>query len=155
MAKGTNVGVAKGFPTTSSVSSRMSRQAVRDTAPELAVRRVLFAAGERYCVAFPVPGRTRCTIDVAFPRRKVAVFIDGCFWHGCAEHKTSPRSNTEAWAAKLAENRRRDQAVDGLLRDQGWSVVRAWEHDDPERICERVHSLLGLSDRERERAAAS
>lgn len=130
------------FATTPSVSSRMSRQAVRDTAPELAVRRALFASGERFRVAFPVPGRGRCTIDVAFPRRKVAVFIDGCFWHGCTEHKTIPRSNSATWTKKLSENRRRDQAVDDLLRGQGWVVVRAWEHEDPDGVCDRVREVL-------------
>lgn len=154
MAANTRRSATAGFVTTPAVSSRMSRQAVRDTAPELAVRRELFAAGERFRVAFPVPGRTRCTIDVAFPRRKVAVFIDGCFWHGCTDHKTTPRSNSAAWRAKLAENRRRDEAVDVLLRGQGWSVVRAWEHDDVSLVCERVREILAIAGTAHEKAVA-
>jgi DNA mismatch endonuclease (patch repair protein) len=73
------------------------------------------------------------------------VFIDGCFWHGCADHKSAPRSNPEAWRAKLAANRRRDVEVEALLQEQGWTVIRAWEHDDPALVSDRVRSALGRS----------
>lgn len=132
--------------TTDDVARRMSRQARRDTRPETALRSALHAAGRRFRVAYPVPGRRRCTIDIAFPRRRVAVFVDGCFWHGCPEHGTQPKSNVERWAAKLASNRDRDRHVDALLRDLGWVVVRVWEHEELEPACARV--LRALDDQE-------
>ena len=133
------------FAGPSAASGRMSRQRVRDTAPEVAVRRALFASGERFRVCYPVPGRSRCSIDVAFPRRRVAVFVDGCFWHGCREHGTTPRTNTEAWTAKIRRNRERDRQLDDHLRAQSWQVVRAWEHEDPRLVGERVLDVLASS----------
>lgn len=106
----------------------MSRQARRDTAPEIALRQRLHAGGYRFRVVWPVPGRARRTIDIAFPRLRVAVFVDGCFWHGCPEHGTSPHTNAEWWQAKLTANRVRDQDTTEHLRAQGWTVIRIWEH---------------------------
>lgn len=106
----------------------MSRLRRRDNEAELAVRRLLHAAGYRYRVAYPVPGMPRRTIDIAFTRAKVAVFIDGCFWHGCAEHGTKPSSNSEWWATKLAANMARDRDTTQWLESQGWTVLRFWEH---------------------------
>ena len=139
MAASTKPSAAATFATTEKVSSRMSRQAVRDTAPELAVRQSLFAAGERYRVAFPVPGRPRCTIDVAFPRRKVAVFINGCFWHGCPEHGRKSFSRNETyWNPKILRTQERDQETDELLTNAGWTVLRFWEHEPPATAAERI-----------------
>ena len=87
----------------------MSRQASKDTAVELAVRRLLHAAGLRYRVEYPVPGLPRRRIDVAFPRAKVAVLIDGCFWHGCPQHATHPKANADWWRTKLERNMARDR----------------------------------------------
>ncbi|WP_233437934.1 very short patch repair endonuclease [Agromyces laixinhei] len=101
----------------------------RDTNPELVVRRVLHAAGMRYRVnATPVPG-VRRTADVVFTRVKLAVFIDGCFWHGCTTHYQRPAKNQAYWDAKVEANRRRDRETDALLRAHGWTVLRIWEHD--------------------------
>lgn len=116
----------------SDVSRRMSVARRRDTAPEVALRRLLHANGLRYRVAYPVPGQRRRTIDIAFTRHKVAVFVDGCFWHGCPEHGTNPRSNNAWWVAKLAANRARDRDTDRLLETLGWTVVRIWEHERPD-----------------------
>ena len=124
------------------VSRRMSAARRRDTAAELALRRELFARGLRYRVAFPVPGQRRRTIDVAFTRAKVAVFVDGCFWHGCPEHGTSPKANSEWWSVKFAANRERDRDTDRLLAEQGWAVVRVWEHEPPTAAAARVLVLL-------------
>jgi DNA mismatch endonuclease (patch repair protein) len=108
----------------------MSTAKRRDTSAELALRRELHALGLRYRVAYPVPGQRRRTIDVAFTRAKVAVFVDGCFWHGCPEHGTKPRSNSEWWSTKLAANKARDRDTDRFLHGLGWAVVRVWEHQD-------------------------
>lgn len=124
------------------VSMLMSRAKRKDTAPELALRRELHARGLRYRVAFPVPGQRRRTIDVAFTRAKVAVFVDGCFWHGCPEHGTRPRSNSAWWRDKLAANRARDADTDQALIGLGWTVVRAWEHERPTDVAERVEAIV-------------
>jgi DNA mismatch endonuclease (patch repair protein) len=109
----------------------MSVAARRDTACELMLRKRLHAAGLRYRVNFPVPGNRRRTIDIAFTAARVAVFVDGCFWHGCPEHGTLPHANSAWWTAKLAANRARDADTNALLEAAGWSVVRIWEHSDP------------------------
>ena len=101
----------------------------RDTGPELAVRRALHARGLRYRVDHPLPVDRRRRADIAFTRAKVAVFVDGCFWHGCPEHGTTPRTNTAFWAAKFARNRERDEDTRSLLEASGWTVLRFWEHE--------------------------
>jgi DNA mismatch endonuclease (patch repair protein) len=109
----------------------MSRQARRDTAPEMAVRRLLYASGHRYRLQRRVPGFPRRTIDIAFPGRKIAVFLDGCFWHGCPEHATHPKANADWWRDKLAGNIARDRETTEQLVHAGWTVLRFWEHEDP------------------------
>lgn len=121
----------------------MSGAKRRDTAAELALRRELHALGLRYRVAYPIPGQRRRTIDVAFTRTKVAVFVDGCFWHGCPEHGTDPRSNSEWWKTKLAANRARDRDTDRLLDGLGWSVVRIWEHEDVRDAATAISQVVG------------
>lgn len=111
----------------------MSRIRSANTKPELALRRLLFASGMRFRTRLKLPGKP----DVAFTRAKLAVFIDGCFWHGCPQHGTSPRSNTGYWNAKLQRNRERDTEVGTLLAADGWEVIRYWEHeikDDLDRV---------------------
>ncbi|WP_405015468.1 very short patch repair endonuclease [Kitasatospora sp. NBC_01539] len=107
----------------------MRRQARRDTAPELAVRRLLHRSGLRYRVNVPVPDMSRRTVDISFPRAKVAVFMDGCFWHGCPEHATEPKANAEWWRAKLNRNMERDEETTRHLAARGWTVLRFWEHE--------------------------
>lgn len=120
----------------------MSAARRKDTAPELALRRELHARGLRYRVAYPVPGQRRRTIDVAFTRAKIAVFVDGCFWHGCPDHGTSPRSNSTWWGEKLAANIARDADTNRVLAELGWHVVRIWEHDDPSNVADCIVALL-------------
>jgi DNA mismatch endonuclease, patch repair protein len=110
---------------------RMQRQRRRDTRPELAVRRAVFARGLRYRVdVAPLRGRRRA--DLVFPRAKVAVYIDGCFWHGCPQHATEPKANRDWWREKLARNRKRDADTDARLLEEGWLPLRIWEHEDSE-----------------------
>ncbi|WP_215457842.1 very short patch repair endonuclease [Streptomyces sp. ATCC 21386] len=120
----------------------MSRQVSKDTAAELAVRRLLHAAGLRYRVEYPVPGMARRRIDVAFTRAKVAVLIDGCFWHGCPEHATQPKSNAEWWRNKLDRNMARDKETTDHLTAAGWMVLRFWEHEAPEEVAVRVAATV-------------
>lgn len=129
-------------PSSAAVSARMSVLRRRDTKPEVAVRRLLHASGLRYRVAYAIPGQRRRTIDVAFPRQRVAVFIDGCFWHGCPSHGTKPTSNAEWWRTKLAANQARDEDTTALLSDAGWRVLRFWEHEPPDEVANRVRDVV-------------
>lgn len=117
----------------------------RDTGPELAVRRLVHAMGLRYRVAIrPIPS-VRRTADLVFTRKRVAVFIDGCFWHGCPEHHRKPRANAEYWSAKVARNRQRDEDTDAILTSAGWTVLRFWTHIDPAEIAESVREAVTRS----------
>lgn len=119
------------------VLRRMQRQRRRDTKPELAVRRAVHALGLRYRVDIaPIPGRRRA--DMVFTRAKVAVYIDGCFWHGCPDHATEPKANREWWRQKLDRNRERDADTDRLLVAAGWLPLRIWEHEIPEAAARTV-----------------
>ena len=115
----------------------------RDTRPELAVRSAVHALGLRYRVAArPIAG-VRRSADLVFRRRRVAVFVDGCYWHGCPDHFVLPRTNVDYWAAKIERNRERDAETDALLAEAGWTVVRVWEHEDPRQGADRVREVLG------------
>ena len=114
----------------------------RDTKPEMAIRRAVHALGLRYRVDFrPLPRLNR-RADLVFTRAKVAVFVDGCFWHGCVEHGTAARSNADYWAEKIARNQDRDAETDRLLVDAGWTVVRAWEHEAVDDVVAKVRGAL-------------
>ncbi|MFE3080920.1 very short patch repair endonuclease [Nocardia tengchongensis] len=133
----------------SSTGSRASMQAnrSRDTGPELALRRAVHALGLRYRVsARPLPG-VRRTADLVFAGPKVAVFMDGCFWHGCPEHHTVAVRNGDYWAEKVAKNRARDANTDELLREAGWLAVRIWEHEDPLAAADRVRAVVASRTR--------
>ncbi len=136
-AKALNEGVRK--------SMRANRG--RDTGPELAVRRLVHAAGLRYRVsARPLPDLRR-TADLVFTRRRIAVFIDGCFWHGCPEHHTRARTNADYWAEKVRANRERDADTDRRLVRAGWTVLRIWEHEGADAAAQRiVAAVRGAGD---------
>ena len=119
----------------------MSTLARRGTQPELALRRELHDRGLRFRVQMKVPGNNRRTIDVAFTRVQLAVYVDGCFWHGCPAHHTRPRSNPEWWQWKIERNRTRDRETDRQLVDAGWTVIRAWEHEPAGEAADRVEAL--------------
>lgn len=124
------------------VEQRMKAQRRRDTAPELALRRELWRRGLRYRVDHKVVG-TRRRVDVVFTRARVAVFIDGCFWHRCPIHSTLPKANAAWWLAKLDANVERDRRTDRDLEMAGWVVVRVWEHEDPVVAADRIESVVG------------
>lgn len=124
--------------TDAKTSARLSKQRRRDTKPEVALRRELHRRGLRYFVdRAPLKGMRR-RADLVFPRRKVAVYVDGCFWHSCPIHATKPRNNAQWWADKLAANVARDRDTDTRLIEEGWRVVRIWEHEDPVVAAQRV-----------------
>lgn len=131
-------------PPASSEAARNRMKAVRQTGtlPELLVREALDARGLTYEVnARPLPGLRR-TADILFREEKVAVFVDGCFWHGCPEHGTQAKANKQFWAEKIARNKERDRDTDRRLDEAGWAVVRVWEHEDPKEVAQMVWSLL-------------
>ncbi|MEJ8649034.1 very short patch repair endonuclease [Streptomyces sp. MS1.AVA.3] len=118
----------------SSAARRRNMQAIRsrDTAPERLVRRLVHAQGLRYRVAArPLPDLRR-TADMVFRPAKVAVFIDGCYWHGCPEHYVPPKTNSGYWSGKVARNMARDLDTNQRLSDAGWTVLRFWEHESPD-----------------------
>jgi len=124
----------------------MQRMPRRDTRPELALRRELHARGLRFRKEYrALPGRP----DVAFTRARLAVFVDGCFWHRCPLHGTLPKHNADWWLAKLDANVARDQRQDRQLVDSGWTVIRVWEHEAVEVAGRRIEAawrtLLGES----------
>lgn len=120
----------------------MSRQARCDTAPEVALRRELHRRGLRFRLQVKVPSNQRRTIDIAFTRARVAVFVDGCFWHGCPQHATMPKANGDWWANKLAGNNARDANTTALLAADGWLAVRVWEHEDVVSAADRVERAV-------------
>ena len=119
----------------------MQRQRTRDTGPELALRRLLHARGLRYRVdSQPLPGLRR-RADVVFGPAKIAVFVDGCFWHGCPDHgQRTTNANQTYWADKVARNNTRDVETDEALTEAGWLSIRVWEHEDPEIVAEMVEA---------------
>ena len=117
----------------------------RDTKPERRVRSLLHATGFRFRVDYPIrlEGERPIRPDIAFPKRRLAVFIDGCFWHGCPDHGQRPRvKNAHYWGPKIAGNIERDERHTRALRTAGWTVERFWEHDEPEAIAKAIARSL-------------
>ncbi|WP_369383622.1 very short patch repair endonuclease [Streptomyces sp. cg36] len=114
----------------------------RDTKPERLIRSLLHARGLRYRVAAkPLPGLRR-TADVVFRPAKLAVFVDGCYWHGCPEHYVPPKTNPGYWSDKVARNMARDRDTDQQLKEAGWTVLRFWEHEPPEDCAVRIAAAV-------------
>ncbi|MFI9008508.1 very short patch repair endonuclease [Actinosynnema sp. NPDC053489] len=120
----------------------MRRNKARDTGPEMKLRRILHKRGLRYRVGIrPVPGLRR-TADVVFTKVRLAVLVDGCYWHGCPEHYRASRANEEFWRTKIEDNRRRDQETNAALDEAGWTVLRVWEHEDSQAVAERIVRMV-------------
>ncbi len=120
------------------VSKNFRETRTRDTGPEMALRRSLHKCGLRYRLQWPVPGKARRTMDIAFPGLKIAVFIDGCYWHGCPKHGETPKNNRAWWKEKIASNQARDHQTEQHLQQLGWIVLRFWEHQPINEMCENV-----------------
>jgi DNA mismatch endonuclease, patch repair protein len=129
-------------PSSPAVSARMSRARTMHTAPERALRSELHRRGLRFRLQRPIAFDRRRKMDIAFPTARVAVFVDGCFWHSCPQHATEPKANAEFWRAKLERNRERDADTDARLRADGWQVVRVWEHEDPVHASARIAAMV-------------
>ena len=120
----------------------MQKQRVRDTAPELALRRELWGRGLRYRVHYAPVAGIRRRADIVFTKAHVAVFVDGCFWHRCPRHGSEPKANRAWWVEKLTRTVERDRETDRLLKKAGWKVVRVWEHEAPNRASRKVVRAL-------------
>ncbi|WP_413249930.1 very short patch repair endonuclease [Sinomonas flava] len=130
------------WASTPAIRKTMLGNRSRDTAPELRVRRAVHAMGLRYRVAVrPVPTLRR-TADLVFSRARVAVFIDGCYWHGCPEHYIEPARNVDYWRPKIARNRERDAETTAALTSAGWRVLRFWSHEDPHDVAGRIAAAV-------------
>jgi DNA mismatch endonuclease (patch repair protein) len=132
----------------SSIEAKRRMQMVRqkNTSAELMLRRELWALGLRYRIHRSVISKPRRVADVLFASRRIAVFIDGCFWHGCPLHATWPKQNAEFWRNKIVANKERDDDTDARLRAEGWDVIRIWAHEDPR------EAALRIADSVRERS---
>lgn len=126
------------WATTAAVRKSMRANRSRDTRPELAVRRALHALGLRYRVHVRPFPEALCKPDIVFTRRRVVVFVDGCYWHGCPLHHRAPRAHAHYWAAKVARNVERDRETDRQLTQAGWLPLRVWEHEDPEEAAHQI-----------------
>jgi DNA mismatch endonuclease (patch repair protein) len=128
--------------TSAGVRARMSKQKPRNTRIEMELRKALFAAGLRYRVHRRPIKVVHREADIVFSSARIAVFVDGCFWHGCPEHATWPKNNAEFWRVKIETNRQRDLDTDARLADSGWLAIRVWEHETTDAAVARVHEAV-------------
>ena len=125
------------------VRAVMTANRGRDTKPELLIRSVLYHQGLRYRINVrPLPDLRR-TADIVFRKARVAVFVDGCYWHGCPDHYRPAMKHSRFWQDKIQGNQARDAETNRILRDEGWTVVRVWEHEDPNEAAKKVVVALG------------
>lgn len=129
-------------PSSHEASRRMARVRQKGTDVELALRRALHAKGLRYRLHVPLLSKPRRVPDIVFPRRKVAVFVDGCFWHGCPQHASWPKSNAQFWRDKIETNMARDADTDRRLHELGWRVVRVWAHEAADEAAKRIETIV-------------
>jgi DNA mismatch endonuclease (patch repair protein) len=146
--RGRFFGASYPLPSSPSVTTRMVANRGRNTRPEMLLRSTLHLAGLRFRVHYPVrvdAGRP-IVIDIAFPGRRVAVFVDGCFWHACSKHRSIPKANRDYWRPKLARNSERDRETGARLEHAGWIAIRIWEHEDVGAAASCVSAAVAGSD---------
>jgi DNA mismatch endonuclease (patch repair protein) len=129
-------------PVSASTTKRMSRTPQKDNQCERALRSQLHSRGLRFRLHRPLLLGVRRTVDIVFPTSRTAVFIDGCFWHGCPEHGTWPKNNAEWWRHKIETNVARDRDTDERLRSSGWFVIRIWEHEPVARAADKIETAV-------------
>lgn len=133
---------AESWASSPSVRKVMQANRGRDTSVEWAVRRIAHARGLRYRVDARPERDIRRTADMVFAGPRVAVFVDGCFWHGCAAHYRSPTMNVDYWTGKVMHNQARDQETNRLLEERGWTVLRFWEHEPPTEVADAIERVV-------------
>ncbi|GHT93827.1 hypothetical protein FACS1894116_06690 [Betaproteobacteria bacterium] len=133
-------------PSSSDASRRMARVRQTGTDAELALRREMYRIGLRYRIGYEVLRKPRRVADVAFPGRKIAVFVDGCFWHGCPEHATWPKRNADFWRQKIEANRQRDADTNARLQANGWTALRFWSHESPIEAAKMIARVVAKAD---------
>lgn len=129
-------------PSSPEASRRMAKVRQKGTGAEIALCRGLHRRGLRYRINFEVLKQPRRVADIAFPNLKIAIFVDGCFWHGCPEHATWPKQNAEFWRKKIEANRARDADTNKRLLSAGWVVLRFWEHESPYEAADIVAQMV-------------
>ena len=134
--------LARVAPSSPEASRRLSLVRQKGTSAELELRRALHARGIRYRLHQALLQKPRRVADIVFSRFQVAVFVDGCFWHGCPLHASWPKSNAEFWRQKIEDNRARDRDTDTRLKAEGWLVIRVWEHEHPDGAAERIAAMV-------------
>ena len=141
MNKSASLGKDSDVMTPEQRSRCMSRIRGKNTGPEMLLRKALWSRGLRYRIHYKITGSP----DIVFPGKKIAIFVDGCFWHGCPEHGSRPKKNSEFWEKKISKNRSRDQKVTKELSASGWHVLRFWEHEiknDLDSVIQKIDSVL-------------
>lgn len=129
-------------PSSREASTRMARVRQEGTQAEVDLRKALHARGLRYRLHVPLLTKPRRVADIVFPRARLAVFVDGCFWHGCPEHASWPKSNADFWREKIETNRARDADTDHRLQTLGWMVVRVWSHENAGEAADRIAQIV-------------
>lgn len=141
--------LARVAPSSPEASRRLSLVRQKGTSAELELRRALHARGMRYRLHQALLQKPRRVADIVFSRFQVAVFVDGCFWHGCPLHASWPKSNAEFWRQKIEDNRARDRDTDSRLKTKGWLVIRVWEHENPDGAAERIAAMIRTREKNR------
>lgn len=141
-------------PSSPEASRRMAKVRQQGTDIEISLRRALFRAGLRYRIGYEVLNQPRRVADIAFPGLKIAIFVDGCFWHGCPDHATWPKQNAAAWREKIETNRLRDADTNERLTGEGWTVLRFWEHESADAAAQTVARLVTNTKAGRDQAGA-
>ena len=136
-------------PSSEAALRRMQAARSRDTAPEKAIRSALHNRGLRYRVDVKPVVELNRRADIVFRFAKVAVFVDGCFWHGCPIHGTQAKANAEFWRLKIERNQQRDSDTNKRLEDSGWTIIRVWEHEDPVEASEKIYAKVKERQRKR------
>jgi DNA mismatch endonuclease, patch repair protein len=129
-------------PSSHEASLRLARVRQKDTDAELSLRKELHGRGLRYRLHVPLLTKPRRVADIVFSSAKVAIFVDGCFWHGCPEHASWPKSNAQFWREKIEANRARDSDTDQRLQASGWRVVRVWAHEGAPKAAQRIEDIV-------------
>ena len=130
------------IPSSEAALKRMQAAKPRDTAPEKALRSELHKRGLRYRIDVKPIKELNRRADIVFRSAKVAIFVDGCFWHGCPIHGTQAKANAKFWKNKIKQNQIRDEDTSKRLKKAGWRVIRVWEHENPEKVSEKIYNII-------------